>query len=148
MVFLLLFGFSTGFFYRGRRAKADAATAAQYIDALSRQIRLMHNAEARRLDEVASRKRYFEENDVSDTRNQIRFISQIELRAIRPVNKEAVRVLYALDAWIASNRPGWRVSFEVALGAFIKTSYDPEGRAQKAAFSSYNSKRVDCKRAF
>ncbi|CCV04714.1 conserved hypothetical protein [Mesorhizobium metallidurans STM 2683] len=85
----------------------------------------------------------FEENDVSDTENQIRFVNQAELRAVRPVNKEAVRVLYALDEWIVANQPDWRMSFEVSMGAFIKTSYDLEDRMQKAAFSSYNSKRVD-----
>jgi hypothetical protein len=73
----------------------------------------------------------------------MRFIAQAELRAVRPVNPEAVDVLYALEAWIASNRPGWRVSFEVSMGAFIKTTYDPEERQQNAAFRSYNSKRVD-----
>lgn len=56
----------------------------------------MHNAEARRLDGVARRKRFFEENDISDVENQIRFISQAELRAVRPVNKEAAHILYAL----------------------------------------------------
>jgi hypothetical protein len=35
------------------------------------------------------------------------------------------------------------VSFEVGMGAFIKTAYDPKDRQQKAAFSSYNSKRID-----
>ncbi len=92
----------------------------------------MHNVESRRLDEAARRKRFFEENDVSDMENQIRFISQAELRAVRPVNKEAVRVLYALDEWIVSNRPDWRMAFEVSMGAFIKTSYDPEDRTQAA----------------
>lgn len=149
-VLLLLIGFGAGFYYRKLRAKAEAVTAAhhaealnQQIDTLRREIVAMHNTESRRLDEVARRKLYFEENDVSDTENQIRFISQTELRAVRPVNKEAVRVLYVLDEWIVANRPDWRISFEISMGAFIKTSYDPEDRIQKAAFSSYNSKRID-----
>lgn len=149
-ILLLLIGFGSGFYVRGLRAKAEAANAQRNADALDqqigtlrRQIVAMHSAESRRLDEVARRKRFFEENDISDVENQIRFISQTELRAVRPVNKEAVRVLYALDEWIATHRPDWRMAFEVSMGAFIKTSYDPEDRMQKAAFSSYNSKRVD-----
>lgn len=147
---LLLIGFGVGFYFRGLRAKTGAANAKRHADALDQQIGMlrrdivaMHNAESRRLDEIARRKRFFEENDVSDVENQIRFINQTELHAVRPVNKEAVRVLYALGEWIAAHRPDWRLAFEVSMGAFIKTSYDPEDRMQKAAFSSYNSKRVD-----
>ncbi|GGA85263.1 hypothetical protein GCM10011491_11050 [Brucella endophytica] len=149
-IILLLIGFGAGFYIRGLRAKTEAANAKRHADALDQQIATlrreivaMHGAESRRLDEVARRKRFFEENDISDVENQIRFISQTELRAVRPVNKEAVRVLYALDEWIVTHRPDWRMAFEVSMGAFIKTSYDPEDRMQKAAFSSYNSKRVD-----
>lgn len=149
-IILLLIGFGAVFYVRGRRAKTEAANAKRHADALDqqigtlrREIAAMHSAESRRLDEVARRKRFFEENDISDVENQIRFISQTELRAVRPVNKEAVRVLYALDEWIVAHRPDWRMAFEVSMGAFIKTSYDPEDRMQKAAFSSYNSKRVD-----
>jgi Protein of unknown function (DUF2726) len=54
-----------------------------------------------------------------------------------------VWILYAIDKWIAANRPDWRMSFEVSMGAFIKTVNDPDDRIPKAAFSSYNSKRVD-----
>jgi hypothetical protein len=103
----------------------------------------MHAAEKRRLDQAARNKRYREENDVSDSENQLRFIRQTELHAVPPVNREASRVLYALAEWIDANRPGWRMSFEVSMGAFIKTTNDTEDRIEKAAFSSYNSKRVD-----
>ncbi|HEY9233922.1 MULTISPECIES: DUF2726 domain-containing protein [Phenylobacterium] len=148
---LLLIGVGGGFYFRGLRAKAAAARAEQHAAALEREIAslrqeivALHDIEARRLEGLASRKRYFEENDVTDIENQIRFIGQAELRAVRPVNKEAVRVLYALDEWIAANQPDWRMSFEVSMGAFIKTAaYDPDDRVLQAAFSSYNSKRVD-----
>lgn len=149
-VILLLIGFAAGFFYRGRRAKGDAAQAKRHADALDRQIDTlrreivaMHNAEARRLENTARRKRFIEENDISDVENQIRFISQTKLRAVRPVNREAAKILYMLEQWMAAHRPDWRIAFEVSMGAFIKTSYDPEDRLQNAAFSSYNSKRVD-----
>ncbi|WP_306302751.1 DUF2726 domain-containing protein [Aureimonas sp. N4] len=62
---------------------------------------------------------------------------------MRPVNKEAQRVLDSLDAWIGEHRPDWRVSFEVAMGAFVRTAYNPRDWRQRAAFRSYNSKRVD-----
>lgn len=147
---LLVAGFAGGVRYRGRRSRADAAESRRHAEALEQQIgRLrreigaMHTAETRRLDAAARRKRFIEENDISDVENQIRFVSQAELRAVRPVNREAVRVLYALDEWIPANRPGWRMAFEVSMGAFIRTNYDPEDRVQRAAFSSYNSKRVD-----
>lgn len=149
-VILLLIGFAAGFYYRGHRAKRDAASARRRAEALEqqaltlrREIARMHNAESRRLENAARRKRFIEENDISDVENQIKFIGQAELHAVRPVNREAVRVLYALDEWIAANRPGWRMAFEVSMGAFIKTSYSPDDPTQKAAFSSYNSKRVD-----
>ncbi|MET3600646.1 hypothetical protein ABID12_002596 [Martelella mangrovi] len=150
-ILLLLIGFTAGFFIRTVRAKSQADKAKRQADALDQQVGIlqrellaMRDAESRRLGDVARRKRFFEENDVSDVENQIRFISHTELRAVRPVNKEAVRVLYALDEWIDTHQPYWRMAFEVSMGAFIKTSsYDPDDRMQKAAFSSYNSKRVD-----
>lgn len=142
--------FAAGFHLRDRRAKAADAEAARRAAALDRQsqnlrqtIDGMQTAAAQRRRWGAQRRREDEDNDIADTENQIRFIAQAELRAVRPVNSEAVDVLYALEAWIAANRPGWRVSFEVGLGAFIKTAYDPEDRQQNAAFRSYNSKRID-----
>ncbi|WP_128291333.1 DUF2726 domain-containing protein [Afifella aestuarii] len=149
-ILLLLIGFAAGFFIRALRAKSQAVKARRHADALDQQIETLrgenvtlHEAESRRLEENARRKRFFEENDVSDVENQIKFMRQAELRAVRPVNKEAVRVLYALKQWIEDHRPDWHMAFEVSMGAFIKTSYDPEDRMQKAVFSSYNSKRVD-----
>jgi hypothetical protein len=146
----LLVGFVGGIYCREFLAQSQAAEAARRAKALDQQnvaLRLentaMRDAEARRLDQAARGKRYREENDLSDSENQIKFISQTKLHAVRPVNKEAVRVLYAVDEWIAANRPDWRVSFEVSMGAFIKTANDPEDRIDRAAFSSYNSKRVD-----
>ncbi|VWM13934.1 hypothetical protein BLA6992_05038 [Burkholderia lata] len=104
----------------------------------------MLDADSRRRDEAERRRRQYEENNVADINNQIRFINQTQLRAVRPVNKEAARVvLYPLNNWINTNHPDWRMSFEVGMGAFIKTSYDPDDPSLKAAFSSYNSKRVD-----
>lgn len=150
MLFLLLFGFGSTFYFRAQRAEAAAVTAHQRMATLDRQVVQLNGelaaaraAECKRREEGERRRRYYEENDVSDIANQIKFVSRAELRAVRPVNKEAVRVLYALDEWIAINRPGWRLSFEVAMGAFIKTTFDSDDRMQKAVFSSYNSKRVD-----
>lgn len=149
-ILLLFVGFAVGFYRRGMKANAEAANTKRHTDTLDRQIdslrsqiATMQDAESQRLKDGARRKHFFERNDITDVENQIRFISRTELRAVRPVNKEAVRVLYALDEWIAAQRPDWRLAFEVSMGAFIKTSFDPEDRMQNAAFSSYNSKRVD-----
>lgn len=149
-ILLLLTGIGAGYYFRDRRAKRDAASVRrnavgldQQMGALEREITHMRVAESERSRKVASGKRYNEEHDIADTENQIKFISQADLRAVRPVNKESVRVLYALEKWIATNRPDWRVAFEVSMGAFIKTRYDPNDKIKKSAFSSYNSKRVD-----
>lgn len=83
------------------------------------------------------------ENDISIPKNQMRFVAACELYACKPVNREAVNVLYALEEWLELNRPDWRVAFEVAMGAFIKTRSREDAKAQDRAFSSYNSKRVD-----
>ena len=150
-IILFLVGIFIGHQVRARRSKKAASESAQRITLLNQQIvqlnqriTSMVEAESRRRDETERRRRQYEENDVSDINKQIRFISQTELRAVRPVNKEAARVvLYPLNNWIKTNRPDWRMSFEVGMGAFIKTSYDPDDPSLKAAFSSYNSKRVD-----
>ncbi|WP_210251299.1 DUF2726 domain-containing protein [Aureimonas psammosilenae] len=110
---------------------------------LLRRVAALKRRERERRKADGERQRYFEENDLGNTANQLRFVAQSRLRAVPPVNREAVQVLYALDDWIADHRPDWRVSFEVAMGAFVKTSYNPRDRRQRAAFSSYNSKRVD-----
>ncbi|AZN96472.1 hypothetical protein EJ066_03750 [Mesorhizobium sp. M9A.F.Ca.ET.002.03.1.2] len=49
---------------RTRKRHADALD--QQIGTLQREIVAMHNTGSRRLGEVARRKRFFEENDISD----------------------------------------------------------------------------------
>ncbi|WP_148640096.1 DUF2726 domain-containing protein [Aureimonas sp. AU20] len=132
----LLVAFTIALALFARRARRIAREARREIDALRVE-------EAAREEEAERRRQYFEENDVSRSANQLRFIASAELRAVCPVNKEASRVLYALDEWVRDQRPDWRLSFEVAMGAFVKTAYDPSDRRLRAAFSSFNSKRVD-----
>lgn len=107
------------------------------------EIARLHAERETEAEEAERRRAYFEENDVSRSANQLRFITEADLRAVPPVNKEASRVLYALDDWVRDNEPDWRVAFEVAMGAFVRTAYNPRDRRQRAAFSSFNSKRVD-----
>ncbi|WP_273793934.1 DUF2726 domain-containing protein [Brucella anthropi] len=149
-ILFLLTGIGAGYYFRDRRAKREVAQMKRHTAVLDQQIGTfeyeianMRFAESERINKAASIKRYYEEHDIADAENQIKFISQAELRAVRPVNKEAVRVLYALEAWMVAHRPDWRVAFEVSMGAFIQTPYDPDDQIKKAAFSSYNSKRVD-----
>lgn len=142
-IVLLLVGFGIGVYWHALRAKSAAMQAYRQITELQQKLVALQDAESQRKENAAKRKQYFQENDVKDPDNQLKFIDQCDLRAAPPVNKEAVRVLYALEEWIRFNQPTWRVSFEVGMGAFIKTPYDPENRLLAAAFSSYNSKRVD-----
>ena len=132
-----------GGFYCKRRISLLQAEIRSSRELLQAEIRSSRQAEERRRQEKERRKRYYEENDISDPDNQINNIRNADLRPVRPVNKEAANVLYALDEWIDVNQPDWHVSFEVSMGAFIKTAHDLGKPRQKAAFSSYNSKRVD-----
>ncbi|GAA3674110.1 DUF2726 domain-containing protein [Acetobacter lovaniensis] len=126
VIILLAIGYAIGFYVRDRRAK----------EALAQQA-------AVRQQEDERRRQYRQENDLSDPQNQLRFIDECSLKAVPPVNREAVRVLYAIDEWIKDMRPDWRFAFEVAMGGFIKTPYAPDDSRQKRAFNSYSGKRVD-----
>ena len=150
MTLLLPIGFGSGLYVRGLFARAEAARAQDEASGLRRQaetlkqkIEAMARSEAERQSSAEQRRQFFAQNDVTLVENQLRFISQANLHAIRPVAKEAARVLYALDEWIIAHQPDWRLAFEVAMGSFIKTSHSGDARTQDAAFSSYNSKRVD-----
>jgi|GEM_PF-2669786 len=143
MAIPLLIGFGGGFYFRAKRARLDAEKSDLKIARLSQELAELHEADRLRRKDSERRKQYYEENSISDVRNQIKFIDQADLHAARPVNKEAVRVLYALEEWVRVNQPKWRISFEVGMGAFIRTTHSSDERVQKAAFSSCNSKRVD-----
>ncbi len=94
------------------------------------------------------RRQYTEENDLSDAANQLKFVMMTNLHLSKPVNREAAKyVLYALEEWRAVHQPTWKLAFEVSMGSFIRTDIENEDaekdRLNRAAFSSYNSKRVD-----
>lgn len=149
VILLVAFGFGCGYYYTQHYSKS-VVEMKQRMEARERQnavlteeLATLRRIVARDREERERNKQRYAQNNVADTSNQIRFIEEAELYAYRPVNKEAVSVLYALDEWIKRNQPTWRMSFEVGMGAFIKTRYSPDDQGQKAAFSSYNSKRVD-----
>ncbi|GFE97872.1 hypothetical protein DmGdi_29450 [Gluconobacter sp. Gdi] len=126
VIIFLAIGYAIGFYVRDRRAK----------EALAQQAAVRQKEDERR-------RQYRQENDLSDPQNQLRFIDECSLKAVPPVNREAVRVLYAIDEWIKDMQPDWRFAFEVAMGGFIKTPYAPDDPRQKRAFKSYSGKRVD-----
>ncbi|MBB2172344.1 DUF2726 domain-containing protein [Gluconacetobacter asukensis] len=126
VIILLAIGYAIGFYVRDRRAK----------EVVARQAAVQQQEDERR-------RQYRQENDLSDPQNQLRFIDECRLKAVPPVNREAVRVLYAIDEWIKDRQPDWRFAFEVAMGGFIKTPYAPDDPRQKRAFNSYSGKRVD-----
>lgn len=117
--------------------------AAGQIGTLRRQIATLNKQAADRQQEDERRRQFRQENDLSDPQNQLRFIGECSLKAVPPVNREAVRVLYAIDEWIKDRQPAWRFAFEVSMGGFIKTPYAPDDPRQKRAFNSYSGKRVD-----
>lgn len=154
----LLVGFGLGLYVGDRRASMAESRYEQQLTAITLQnatlnrdiatlngsLNALRACEHERQIDANQRRQYFEANDISDARNQLRFIGQCDLQPRRPVNREAVQVLYALDEWIKTNQPGWRFGFEVSMGAFIRTTANnPKDQKLKDAFSSYNSKRVD-----
>lgn len=94
------------------------------------------NFKKEQADEIQRQEAIAALNNISDPYNQMRFVSEAELTAKKPVNQEASKVLYALSEWIEANQKAWRMSFEVSMGAFIWTENDNARR-------SFNSKRVD-----
>ena len=107
VIILLAIGYAIGFYVRDRRAK----------EVVTRQAAVQQQEDERR-------RQYRQENDLSDPQNQLRFVGECSLKAVPPVNREAVRVLYAIDEWIKDRQPDWRFAFEVAMGGFIKTPYE------------------------
>lgn len=155
----LPFGIAGGIFLGGMaRGKAKAEAAAKPKDELLRgelsslrrgnadlQAELIRLREAERVgrEEALRRRQYAIDNDVTLPENQMRNIEACELRVTRPVNKEAVTVLYVLENLIRTERKEWKLSFEVSMAAFVKTNYGADSRAQDRAFSAYSGKRVD-----
>lgn len=94
-------------------------------------------------EEAEQRRRKYVENDVARHENQMRFIEECSLRFDKPVNREASTALYVLQDWIDTEKNGWRLAFEVSMGAFIKTAPRKDKWISDRTFSSYSSKRVD-----
>ncbi len=140
---VLLIGFILGFHLQGKKAKERYQEYESKIFGLNQVLEKFRRDEIARLETQERQRKFFQENDVSKADNQIKFVSQCGLYPTRPVNREASRILYILDDWISANQPKWRVSFEVAMGSFIKTTNKVQERVRDLAFSSYNSKRVD-----
>lgn len=145
VLLLVLWGLRRRSQSRFARVSQDNAALKSEVARLKNTEARLRNEEAQRREEAERRRRYYDENDIANGENQLRFVAQCELRSVRPVNPEAVQVFYALNDWIEQQGPkrNYYLSFEVAMGAFVKTSGDPQDRRQKSAFSSYNSKRVD-----
>lgn len=100
-------------------------------------------SEKQRLEDAERKKQNAIENDITDSENQRKFISQCKLYSTRPVNPEAFRIMASIEDWIRETNNLWRVSFEVSMGAFIKTDKSVAAWLADKAFRSYNSKRVD-----
>lgn len=120
------------------------------IKQLSQQVLYLEHKETKRLknadiykNKIKSQEQPVAEPELTNYQQQIQYIQQCELTFKKPMNWEAVKYFYYLNEWIQKNQPNWYVSFEVSMGAFIRTTGKAEAELQKLAFSSYNSKRVD-----
>lgn len=129
--------------FRSRHWRSRALTAERTAIAAASESSILRQQLQSHRDAAAEKRYWAQLNDIKNTDNQLRFIGSCELYAVPPVNKEASKVLYALTNWIKSNRKDWRLSFEVGMGAFIRTAKNGDDAVGSAAFSSFNSKRVD-----
>lgn len=112
--------------------------------ALNAQVDRLTAVQEKAREEAQQRRLRAIENDVTRHDNQMQNVEGCALRSVRPVNKEAVTILYALEEWLGANRDEkLRLSFEVSMAAFIKTDFGAEAEAQERAFSAYRGKRVD-----
>ncbi|CAI3926535.1 unnamed protein product [Commensalibacter communis] len=122
----------------------------QKIQQLSQKILYLENKEKKRLknaeiykNKLKSQGAPVTELELTNYQQQVQYIKQCALSYKKPINWEAVKYFYYLNEWIQKNQLNWYVSFEVSMGAFIRTSGKEDAELQKLAFSSYNSKRVD-----
>ncbi|MDI2113438.1 DUF2726 domain-containing protein [Commensalibacter nepenthis] len=122
----------------------------QKIHQLSERILYLENKEKKRLknaeiykNKLKSQEIQSIEPELTNHQQQIEYIKQCELSCKKPMNWEAVKYFYYLNEWIQRNQLNWYVSFEVSMGAFIRTTGKEDAELKKSAFSSYNSKRVD-----
>ncbi|WP_025287628.1 DUF2726 domain-containing protein [Granulibacter bethesdensis] len=128
---------------QAERYHLDQKKAEGQLEALRWQITILDQQAMKRDRADEQRKLNKKKNDLSNTENQRRFISQCDMQAKQPVNGEAVKVLYAIEEYIKTCRPEWRFAFEVSLGAFVATAGKSGDWYQDQAFKSYNSKRAD-----
>jgi hypothetical protein len=111
----------------------------QQIDLLSGTVQILQREDQERQARLTKRRLQEARHDITNHDNQLRFISECNIYAARPVNREAaLNVLYELQNWISYHRPTWRVGFEVAMGSFIKTEKWQAEAIKDRAFRSYN----------
>lgn len=146
IIIILVMGCYVFFYIHRKKVNGllgDLSRQKKVIDAMESRIQFFEIQNRKRIINYEKNKEIRKYNDISDTQNQLRFINECDLHVQNPVNREASQVLYALDEWIKKFRPEWRFSFEVSMGAFIRTTYSQNDPRQKQAFNSYSGKRVD-----
>lgn len=132
-----------GFRATEAKLKGEISTLCQQKAQIAAEVVGLRAAEKMARDQAEQRRLKYAANDISSHENQMRFIEECHLRLERPVNREASNVLYVLQNWIDSKDNGWRMAFEVSMGAFIKTSSKENKWLSDRAFGSYSGKRVD-----
>lgn len=145
---LLILGLFVWVYFSRLKFKEAALKLQKELSSLRSEIERDRENEIKRLKYVEERKIRDKENDLNDIDNQIRFIEDVNLYLRKPVNKEASKIIYIIEDWMKANNPNWRLSFEVSMGSFIRTSFiendkKKEDSREEKAFKSYNSKRVD-----
>ncbi|WP_052265443.1 DUF2726 domain-containing protein [Ruegeria sp. ANG-R] len=82
--------------------------------------------------------------DISDPRNQLKFINAVDLKTRKPINVEAYKAVFApAEKALEGIKPKHRLLAEVSMGSFLGTTGRAGQKAQDRAFKSFNSKRVD-----
>lgn len=137
---------ATLFHYKGRE-KILRECAEQEKSTLERLVRQQTIAE-RKLQEGTDKEaeiKAWKKGHVRDPDNQYRFISNVELHNVNPVNTEAYfKVFKPVSELLAEKSRHYYLWPEVALGAFIRTPFeDRDETSVRKAFQSFNSKRAD-----
>lgn len=136
-------GFVAGTWLRRRAVRAERTKLEGELACARHEIRNLLEAQEARNRDALRWQQLRAAQDISDPVNQMRYVRAVKLYAVRPVNREAVEVLCAIEGWINRYNYRWRVAFEVSLGAFIKTESNIDPEAADRAFRSYSGKRVD-----
>jgi hypothetical protein len=83
------------------------------------------------------------QNDVSDPRNQLDFVSRVEFERQPLLNKSEFQVLLVLEEVVRGLDAGHRVMAQTVLGEFLRPKRGGQAGNSDLAYRSINCKRAD-----